>query len=511
MYKVMIVDDEPPIIRSVERIIAKTSPGFCVAAKVYNGLEALEKIPLVQPDIVFTDIKMPVMDGIAFVKKLNEQYPNIYPVIISGYQEFDYARAALKAGVVDYLLKPVEPDLLQKLLLDLSKKLDDIYMSAGVDIFQRIIHSLPVEDKMISQYINYRYFTVGIIRKGALSGRYTKRLLPRTGSKLKSLISDDIRKEKNMLMQWVIDSMDEDEIIVVYALANPDNNFTRTITGQLSKAFAGTNSFTTAVYTSEVCELSQLAGLIKKLHNALRQNLVIGKNQVVECKTENISSSLPSGVLSTSMENTLLVLIQNKSLTLLKKELFKLFQEWEQQDIPQIWVEKMLKHICRLIEKNSSPLCTNTGFNIEQQIEEVISSSIDFSGLLRGVWDVFEGILPDKSYMGSSKDLTQELFKKINTYICNNLNKPITLQNTCDIFGISQPYLSRLFRKYCNFSFVEYLTDLRVKEAKRLMEEYPDMLFKEIAESVGYNDQHYFSRVFKTIAGVTPSEFKELL
>ncbi|HEY5587027.1 MAG TPA: response regulator [Ruminiclostridium sp.] len=84
MYKVMIVDDEPSIIRNIKRTLERCSNNFVVVAEAYNGCEALEKTETVKPDIIFSDIKMPVMDALTLTKKLNELYPEILPVIISG-------------------------------------------------------------------------------------------------------------------------------------------------------------------------------------------------------------------------------------------------------------------------------------------------------------------------------------------------------------------------------------------------------------------------------------------
>jgi len=142
-------------------------------------------------------------------------------------------------------------------------------------------------------------------------------------------------------------------------------------------------------------------------------------------------------------------------------------------------------------------------------LEEVLAFSTDFGSLLRGVWDIFEETLNISKAVNENQNISKELFQKVETYVSTNIAEPLTLQGMCHLFGISQPYLSRLFRKHTNLSFNEYVTNLRINEAKRLMREQPGMLLKDIAEIVGYQDQHYFSRIFKSITGIAPSEFNK--
>ena len=106
MYRVLIAEDEPAAMQHISTIIRIKCPGFEVAGTADNGKTALEMLETLKPDILITDVKMPVMDGITLVKKAGEKYPEILSVIISGYQDFDYAREALRSGCCDYILKP---------------------------------------------------------------------------------------------------------------------------------------------------------------------------------------------------------------------------------------------------------------------------------------------------------------------------------------------------------------------------------------------------------------------
>lgn len=121
MYKVIIVDDEPMIKRTLHKLI-NHSPLFSVIGEAEDGLEAMELVESLRPDIIFTDIRMPVMDGLELIKRVKLFDPSVEIVIISGYDEFSYAQQALRFGIADYLLKPIDPEVLKATLEALDRR-----------------------------------------------------------------------------------------------------------------------------------------------------------------------------------------------------------------------------------------------------------------------------------------------------------------------------------------------------------------------------------------------------
>ena len=116
VFKVLVADDEKLIARSIARRIDESGRNFRLVAQAGTGLEALEMAKEWMPDVVFSDIKMPEMDGIGLISRLQEMNPSILCVIVSGYSDFEYTRAAIQNNAVDYLLKPVNPEELSALL-----------------------------------------------------------------------------------------------------------------------------------------------------------------------------------------------------------------------------------------------------------------------------------------------------------------------------------------------------------------------------------------------------------
>lgn len=122
-YSVLVVEDEFLIAKNIARRIEQLNPAFEIAAIAPNGLEGLKLAEEHLPNVIFTDIRMPEVDGLELVKNVHEKYPFIYCVIISGYTDFEYAKEALRYGVNDYLLKPVNYDELSETLSSLETKL----------------------------------------------------------------------------------------------------------------------------------------------------------------------------------------------------------------------------------------------------------------------------------------------------------------------------------------------------------------------------------------------------
>ena len=115
MYKIIVAEDEPTALNHVCMILAKKCPQYRVVGTAENGQEALDMIQKEAPDVLITDVKMPIMDGIQLVAKVKEEFPEILSVIISGYSDFEYAKGALRSGVCDYLLKPLAPSDMKRL------------------------------------------------------------------------------------------------------------------------------------------------------------------------------------------------------------------------------------------------------------------------------------------------------------------------------------------------------------------------------------------------------------
>lgn len=501
MVKVFLVENEPSAMRYLKSIIEVKCSGYEIVGTAENGLEALEKISSLLPDIVITDIKMPIMDGIELVSHIKNQWPNIYSVIVSGYQEFEYAKSAIQYGVIDYLLKPININQLKELLDSLRKRVEEDYYERRIEILKKALHDVPIETWQIEKYMSFNNYSAAVLRGNGLPPRFSSKW----GLMLQNSIEENYvyatTKEKNI---WVLQGRDVLEHVFIYTPEIiSERNFRNIITG-LAEKFD--YSYYTIVFASRFFELTNCRNVVLSLYQALDQNTVIGLCKIIDGSVQEQTDAGNLSVVDEALMKRIDFYVSNGLYNELKREFIKLFDKWEKEQRPQIWVENSLRQILQRIVSRSSFTQEMQSLNIEVLLDEIFYYSTSFGNLLAAVWELVESIMHHPKNNSQKVD-TPDFFNQVKKYINENLSEPLSLQSVCAVFGISQTYLSRLFRKYENMSFNEYLTEIRIEKAKQIIEENPNILIKNVAEMVGYSDQFYFSRVFRSITGVPPSEY----
>lgn len=153
MYKVIIVDDEPIIVEGMSRVMPWAEYDCEVVGTAFDGQEGLKLVESLRPDIVFTDIRMPGMDGLAMIAAVKSEYPNTEITILSGFREFDYAQDAIRLGVVRYLIKPSKMDELHEALAAMIQIIKE--RDAGKDVTPTVAGSFVVTNAV--HYIRENY------------------------------------------------------------------------------------------------------------------------------------------------------------------------------------------------------------------------------------------------------------------------------------------------------------------------------------------------------------------
>ncbi|NMB45184.1 MAG: helix-turn-helix domain-containing protein [Firmicutes bacterium] len=157
MYQIMIVDDEPEVLDTLENYIQEANLGFHVVAKALGGEEALFFLDIINPEVIITDIKMPVLDGLHMLSRMQNMGWNGYAVLISGYDEFEYAQQAIRLNVYDYLLKPIFPDDIVNVLKGIREhyrqkeaQIDLMRMALEANIYD---NRFPEKENLLPDYI----------------------------------------------------------------------------------------------------------------------------------------------------------------------------------------------------------------------------------------------------------------------------------------------------------------------------------------------------------------------
>jgi len=485
-YRVLIVDDEPMAAQYIAKVIETKCPGFQVVGITESSRKLLEWLKKEMVDVVISDVMMPGMNGIELVTILQEQYPTIFSVIVSGYSEFDYVKGAIKAEVQDYLLKPLDIQEMQQLFKKLRIKLDLAYYSRR----NKLLHSLSKEREIVDISEVKRLFTsknyyAAIIRKNGVISRFNKH-------------SDrEIYSSENE--QIIIYGRDDLEMLLIYPEELIDTDFIIVADREFEKQ-KDEQSFMTMVLQQNAFEVAELPAIVKKLYKNLDNSIVIGFEQkiyldnldTVKHQSHNIAQRLQK----------IIYFIEKKEVKRIQKELENIIAIWEQEQMSQFWVEREIRHLFYMM--NNSAILAEWD---EYWLDDAFSEALTMEELGVNIGGLIQQYANQKLIIKTNDK--ESIFQDITEYLKKHLNENLTVQKICREIGISQPMLSRLFRTYAAMPYTNYLTNLRIEVAKSIIKEQPDSYIKDVAAYVGYDNQFYFSRIFRSLTGISPTEYAE--
>lgn len=512
MMRIMLIDDEPLFIEQVKKKLALYSSelgvSFEVVAECYSGNEALELIPICQPEVVFSDIRMASLDGIELAKLIQLKWPALPVVIISGYPSFEYVREAMRANVIDYLLKPIDSAALKEILQKLIHERRRRDYEKSKKALQSILRSRSVQeipDEIHRLFQNYKAYRAVFIQNASF---YSDPLI------LTHLEIEHVSLRQQLAPflgpndeSWFMSLEEGKFILLVIASHNKGPEKLPFILSHAQTFFSKQDVLPSIYYSESFRQLNQIGNIVKQLHQHFSERRVIGKPKIAEVT----NATWHAHEQFTPLEEKRLIY----GLTELQRQglrplISSFIEAWDKNDCPCMRVEMYLKRIVILLEQYIRTVDARQSKESEHRIEEIVSFSSSFAELEEAFWSMISGLFDLRDAEDELRD-PAKLFEKIETFINTNIGQPITLQVLMDKFHVSSTYLCNLFREFSGKSFVEYITTLRIKKAQAFMQAYPDALNKEIAQILGYTDQNYFSRVFKSIVGISPTEYKASL
>lgn len=510
MIKVMIVEDEAPIGRSIKLAVESANERFTVIAMAFNGQEAIKLLNELQPDIILTDIRMPVMDGLALAGKVREMYPHIQIILLSGYQEFDYAKQAMQLGVKHYLLKPASRSQIKELL-------DAIYLETlGIkkNIRKQYVESL-IQGKSLS--------VVPFIQSD-LYGSHM--LILCCAGPLPSFSIDDDIPGKVYWEQYDLDSTISgaingdgeitvvngksvsEQIIMISFYRNKEIRYSPREWTDLIVDRLGDGMPVSIVYSECYTNMQETAYKAQLLRTHLYKNMIFGVPMRLALNDRTpLSFADPEPDLY--FERKFALAVEKKNSELLKKDIENLFANWKQMRLSQIYVEKNIKRILELFLQITDDISFYSSGMLEIEINGIFMNATDYAELYRNICRMIDFFfMSENSVIGAEKG-NENIAIQLEEYLNEHYAKQINHQILSDKFGLVPSYLSKVFNNYKGISPSKYIIKLRVEKAKELLLKYPDWLSKDIADIVGYTDPNYFSRIFKRETGLYPSEFRE--
>lgn len=515
-FSVLVVDDEPAALRYVCTIIEEHCPGFSVVGTALNGAEALAELERLRPELVVTDARMPVMDGIRMVNELREQHDETPVLILSGYDDFEYVRGALDTGVVDYILKPVSVQRLRKAMAGLKERL----LERRDRAVARWLHKLGTGAAAECEVPLRHKCHVALLRYGGLVRRVDARAAEASFERHGELLAVAGRDGREALLfasSHAVDSPRFQSALRELAAAAPPlvTAAAATEPGSVAtgSAAAGSRSAGSAPGSRAAAPYYTLAAFPRPVPAEEVEGAVAWLARVVDRSvkpglTQHCSAEPPpedSGGVKRALADRLSYGATTGSKAVIDEVVEDLVAGWE-RNAPSLY--SLRKSIAALLFR-----CTEgeaDSAEIDSLVDDAVEAPGSYADLGAAVKRVILTLLTPELLEEEGSD-APGFFRGIRSWVAEHYTEQLSLRDVAAHFGLSPSYVSRLFRRYEGISLGEYLTKRRVQVACELLAGRAETPVKEIAAYCGFRDQYYFSRVFKASTGYSPTEYRDSL
>ncbi len=517
MYKVLIADDELFILEGLREIINWEEHGLEIGGEATNGIEALEIIKSTKIHILVTDIKMPKMDGLELIKIIRDSYPEIKVVIISGYDDFGLLKKAMKYGIENYLLKPVNTDELSSTLLNIVDKIDiEIFRQSslreGTDILranllQRLVSNTISESEFIEKSVflnlnfNYNQYIVCVLR--FLSGGEQKRNSDQIANNIcNELLCNNMSGTENGLS---FSDLNGDIVIIFFG-----NELKRVeINCVIRQCIQRINAQDMDVFAA-IGDLQKDFRTIhqsyEKARDLIEYHLILPPNSIIDY--ERIEKATCERERSVNIDHeSLKQLIISKNKQAVMEFIIGIFNQIQQiKNVRPSYIQNIAVELVYHINNTVKSLIRNDNEYYESMKAEYASvfKAKTFAELV----SYFQLIIGKAIDILNLEEKSYPLIKQVYYYIHKNYADDISLRMLSCKFNVNAAYLGQLFKKETGELLSNYLNRIRIEKAKELLSN-TSMKANEIAEKVGYVEPNYFYRAFKKITNLSPSEFRK--
>ncbi|XID93960.1 helix-turn-helix domain-containing protein [Paenibacillaceae bacterium WGS1546] len=501
----LLVDDEPFFIEELARIIElfrrETGLPVRVGAAAYSAEEALKLLEggAFRPDAVFTDIRMSAVDGLELSKTIKQRWPDLPIAIISGYGSFENAREALRTNVTDFLMKPIDIDSVRALLSKLYRDCENRLWERKQALLQSLLHlqkETHLEQWLAQWGEPSASFSLCVLRSPEPAVLAEEWLLAQAGL-----------ERNNRSPYWLCTYSGREFVLFVEESDETaaDRNPLWLAVGQ---AIERSPFPISAACRESAVPLPRLRGELFELIRLLDAEIVIGRSKWIRQADGPIPSVRDGALFLNTLTPNLSLLAQRNDWTAFLRETKRLLQEWRKERRPTTIVLYSLRQWLNVLAKElgiKDPVLLS-------RHEEELTDEVERALSMDELWESLEahaGRLLDSGQRDPIDGGAASLYQRIVQYLTEHYQEAITTKLLGERFHISRTTLYHLFRVYGNTTFIHCLTQLRMNKAKSLIRDNPSMLLKDIAEQSGYADHNYFSRAFKQITGMTPSEFRD--
>ena len=494
MIRVMVVEDEPPIQRSICQRIVKLNPNFEIAATADNGKDAIAWLSCHEVDVLFVDINLPVVNGLGVLDYITENGMHVIPVVLSGYKDFEYVKRAFTNHVIDYLLKPLKEKELEALL----QRIESIYRKSRFEeSAQELEEALDGEragakDKTERDSAYCMMLLIFGNSHGGLAADELNASEIYRDMNLEGVITSMISREAF----WIIDGKQVNEKLIFIRRSKelPIDRLNR-IPGALEK-----RKFpVTVVYNKEPVKLQEINSIYRQMRNYAREHMIFAKDAVLMFCGNNLKPE--SWNQEEKIDQMIYHCRQNPNADTVFREFKRLLALVTERPVRYKDAVYALKYFM-------SKLCGELPgrreyFELEDSLQFIFDNfysadeiETEFRFLIKEIFDTAQRGCRDK----------KQLADEIKAYLDANYRKNITNQVLSEQFGFVASYLSSIFKEYYQLTPSDYMIQKRMETAKYLLANENGKI-KDVAIMIGYEDPLYFSKVFKRYFGMSPREY----
>lgn len=481
----LLVEDEPAALAILEKMIERIPIEVQIVGKARNGLAAKEILENhSEIDMVITDIKMPLMDGLELSEYIYQENLDLDVVILSGFQEFSFAQKAMGFGVEEYLLKPVQLDKMTEVLNRISERREKKKREYEKKLLEKAIKSTF---SMKEDWLNrYRILTLHF---GSYNGMVV-------------FDHDEIEHEIYLLEnthRFVLNGRKRNEFVLILK----ESDQLKQVMEQIRSSFEK-NAYV-LVYSVNPFSLSQLNSAYSKMFRTVEFTHRLGTQEVLNLNTLKDNLISQEDILDWSIVS---VKLQEAYVKGQWVDLEKYLKSIVREKIDILTTRQVLNRGNQLLAFMNQHLEDKKQIN-PSIFEEIILSSVTLTDILQDFDQLIDHFLEQSKQFPEKID-SYEFYKLVEKFVVQNFDRfDLNLTLISDHFGISMASINDLFKKYKQQTFKEFLLHVRMEQAILKIRQSPFKSLKQIAEEVGYKDALYFSKVFKKHFGKSPSFFQE--
>lgn len=531
LYRIMLVDDEEEVRKAMIRQMDWEHLGFKVVGDAENGEDALEKLEQLEPEVLMTDICMPYMDGLTLITRIREKYPSIKIVIFSGYDDFEYAQQAIKLNVTEYILKPVNSQELGEILSKIKTSLDqEIEQRRNLDsLRQSYLGSLPIlrelflndlvrrttdVDSVVPKLREYgidileaRKWLAAVIHVEGLEGTRTQ-----VFSQHQELIPISVRRlaQDHLKPYCRFAIFNSAEGITVVAAIDEGNTQTGLINlfNDICKESRRVLEVAITIGIGHSSSsLQEISRSYQTAVDALGYRAIVGTGKVIYI---NDVEPVNRGKLQLDAkgEAKLTEVIKFGPQEQISHTIQNLSARMEDAKVHtsqyRMYMLSIVNCMIRLMQQYD--LNMDEMFDGGPQHADILAGSCPREKFASELIPIACRM---NEAMNQERDkTTKKVILEARHYIEENYSNPeLSVEMLCRHLHMSPAYFSTVFKKETGQTYVNYVTEVRLEKAVELLNKTDDKTYV-IAQKVGYQEQNYFSYVFKKKYGVSPTRYR---